>query len=150
MLDRSDRDVEILLVEDNERDAELALRALNRRQFGRNLLHVRDGAEALDFLFGTGPFVGRNIRQHPKVVLLDLKLPKIDGLEVLRAIKSDPKTRTIPVVILTSSAEQRDLVASYEHGVNSYIVKPVDFEEFSQTMSELGGYWLLLNQRPHE
>src|SRR4029077_8228439 len=112
------------------------------------LIHVKDGAEALELLFGTGPYAGRDTSQHPKVMLLDLKLPKLDGLEGLRAIKADPRTRTIPVVVMTSSQEQRDVVESYQLGVNSYVVKPVDFDSFSKAVSELGCYWVLLNQVP--
>jgi len=112
------------------------------------VVHVRDGAQALEFLFCTGAYAGRNRKSHPKVVLLDLKLPKVDGLEVLRALKTNPKTRHIPVVVMTSSEEQKDIVASYHLGVNSYIVKPVDFENFSAAVAELGLYWLLLNKVP--
>jgi len=138
-------EVEILLVEDNVHDAELTIRALKRRHLTNKLIHVKDGAEALDFVFGTGPYAGRDISQHPKVMLLDLKLPKVDGLEVLRAMKSDPRTRSIPIVVMTSSQEQRDVVESYQLGVNSFVVKPVDFESFSRAVSELGCYWVLLN-----
>ena len=141
-------EIEVLLVEDNARDAELALRALKKRHLANKVVHVKDGAEAMDFLFGTGTFAGRDTNQHPKVVLLDLKLPKVDGLEVLRAIKNDEHTRTIPVVVMTSSREQRDLVESYQLGVNSYIVKPVEFDNFSAAVAELGCYWILLNQLP--
>jgi len=138
-------EVEILLVEDNAHDAELTIRALKRRHLTNKLIHVKDGAEALDFIFATGSYAGRDISQHPKVMLLDLKLPKVDGLEVLRALKSDPRTRSIPVVVMTSSQEQRDVVESYQLGVNSYVVKPVDFDGFSRAVSELGCYWVLLN-----
>lgn len=140
--------LEILLVEDNPQDLELAQRALRKSNLA-NLIHIaRDGEEALDFLFCEGPYKHRKIEEKPKVVLLDLKLPKIDGLEVLRRIKADPRTRSIPVVILTSSKEQRDVVESYDLGVNSYIVKPVDFERFAAAVQELGLYWLLLNHPP--
>src|SRR2546421_4911545 len=138
--------LEILLVEDNIHDAELTIRALKRRHLANNLVHVKDGAEALDFIFGQGAYAHRDIAKHPKVVLLDLKLPKVDGLEVLRAIKSDPRTKTIPVVVMTSSQEQQDLVDSYDLGVNGYVVKPVEFDQFSQVVSDLGCYWVLLNQ----
>ena len=141
-------EIEILLVEDSPYDAELTIRELTRRHLANKLVHLKDGAEALDFIFGTGTYAGRDTIQHPKVVLLDLKLPKVDGLEVLRAIKSDPRTRTIPVVVMTSSQEQRDVVDSYHLGVNSYVVKPVDFDQFSKAVSELGCYWVLLNQPP--
>jgi two-component system response regulator len=140
--------VEVLLVEDNPRDAEMTLRALRKRNFANTIVHVTDGQEALDWLFGTGAYVGRDQSHQPKVVLLDLKLPKVDGLEVLRAIRADARTRLVPVVVLTSSQEDRDVVESYKLGVNSYIVKPVDFDNFSAAVAELGHYWLLLNQQP--
>ncbi|MGV8942839.1 response regulator [Thermomonas sp.] len=140
--------VEILLVEDNPRDAEIALRALRKGNLANNLVHVKDGQEALDWLFGAGQYVGRNVNEHPKVVLLDLKLPKVDGIEVLRAVRADPRTRRIPVVVLTSSREEQDVVRTYDLGVNSYIVKPVDFENFSSAVAEAGHYWLLINQEP--
>lgn len=140
--------VELLLVEDNPQDLELALRALQKANLANHIQVARDGAEALDFLFSEGAHKGREFASAPKVILLDLKLPKIDGLEVLRRLKADPRTRSIPVVILTSSNEQRDVVESYRLGVNSYIVKPVNFESFSRAVRELGFYWLLLN-RPH-
>lgn len=140
--------VEILLVEDNLEDLELALRALRKANL-TNLIHVaRDGAEALEFIFCEGPHVSRRIEDCPKVILLDLKLPKVDGLEVLKRLKSDPRTRAIPVVVLTSSKEQNDVVSSYHLGVNSYIVKPVDFDNFVQAAREIGTYWLMLNQTP--
>jgi len=141
---------EVLLVEDNPRDAELALIALKQRHLANRVFHVKDGAEALDYIFCRGPFAGRDSKCPPKVVLLDLKLPKVDGLEVLRAIKTNPQTKCIPVVVMTSSQEQQDIVESYQLGVNSYIVKPVDFDNFSAAVAELGCYWLLLNQFPHE
>lgn len=140
--------VEILLVEDIPEDRELALRALRKAKLSNNIQVARDGAEAIEFLFGEGAHAGRKIENGPKVILLDLKLPKIDGIEVLRRIKSDPRTQTIPVVVLTSSKEQKDVVESYRLGVNSYIVKPVDFERFAAAVQELGMYWLLLNQPP--
>jgi CheY-like chemotaxis protein len=141
-------EVEVLLVEDNPSDAELTMRALRKRNLANKLFHARDGAEALDFVFAQGPFLHRRIENGPKVVLLDLKLPKVDGLEVLRRIKSDERTRKIPVVVMTSSREDKDLATCYEHGVNGYVVKPVEFEDFSRAVTELGFYWLLLNETP--
>jgi len=141
-------DVEILLVEDNPTDAELATLALKERNLANKLVWVKDGAEALDFIFGTGTYAGRKLENGPKVVLLDLRLPKVDGLEVLRRLKADDHTKRIPVVVVTSSKEDRDVVASYDLGVNSYISKPVDFDEFSKVVSELGLYWLLINRPP--
>ena len=140
--------VEILLVEDNPDDLELALRALTKAKVSNRIQVARDGAEALQFVFGEGPFAGRTLRDGPKLILLDLKLPKVDGMEVLKRLKGDPTTRMIPVVVLTSSKEQRDVVESYELGVNSYIVKPVNFERFAEAVRDLGFYWLLLNQAP--
>jgi len=140
--------VEILVVEDNPDDLELMLRALGKVNLA-NAVHVaRDGAEALDFIFCRGPHSARQIEDHPRLILLDLKLPKVDGLEVLQCIKSDPRTKMIPVAVLTSSKEQQDVVKSYDLGVNSYIVKPVNFENFATAVQELGMYWLLLNQPP--
>jgi CheY-like chemotaxis protein len=141
-------EVEILLVEDNPNDVELTLRALKKRNLANKVHVVKDGAEALEFIFGTGTYAERNINQIPKVILLDLKLPKVDGLEVLRIVKSDERTKIIPVVVLTSSKEESDLVESYRLGANSYITKPVDFDKFAQTVSEMGLYWLLVNQPP--
>ncbi len=140
--------VEILLVEDNLDDVRLTLRAFKKNNLTNPIQVARDGAEALEFIFGTGAFEGRNINERPKLVLLDLHLPKVDGLQVLRRIKADPRTKTIPVVVLTSSREERDIVESYQIGVNSYIIKPVDFEQFMQAVQTLGLYWLLLNQPP--
>ncbi len=140
--------IEILLVEDNPQDLELALRALRKANVANRIQVARDGAEALDFVFCEGAFAGRRIEDAPKVILLDLKLPKVDGLEVLRRIKSDPRTRSTPVVMLTSSKEQSDFVESYKLGANSYIVKPVNFDGFVEAVSQLGMYWLLLNQPP--
>jgi len=140
-------ETEILLVEDNPTDLELALRVFKKHQLANRIAVARDGEEALDFLFGTGAHADRGI-QIPKVILLDLKLPKIGGLEVLRRIKGDPRTRTIPIVVLTSSREEKDLMESYHLGVNSYIVKPVDFDQFSNCLKEIGMYWLLSNVPP--
>jgi two-component system response regulator len=138
--------IEILLVEDNPDDAALALRALRKGNVTTKIEHVIDGEQALDFLFCTGGYADRNPENRPRLILLDLKLPKVDGLEVLQRIKADPTTHTIPVVMLTSSREERDLIESYQLGVNSYVVKPVDFEQFSEAVRQLGLYWLLLNQ----
>jgi len=140
--------LEILLVEDNPQDAELTIRALKKRHLANHLIHVSDGQEALDFLFGTGIYQGRDINHLPKVVLLDLKLPKLDGIEVLSQLRADPRTCLLPVVVLTSSREDRDVIDTYRLGANSYIVKPVDFEKFSEAVSNLGLYWLLLNESP--
>ena len=140
--------VEILLVEDNPTDAELAMVALKERNLANKLVWVKDGAEALDFLFASGVYADRKIENGPKVVLLDLRLPKVDGLEVLRRIKADERTRQIPVVVLTSSKEDRDVAECYSLGVNSYIAKPVEFDAFSKVVSDLGLYWLLINQPP--
>lgn len=147
-MDNSLNEVEILLVEDNPSDAELTLRALKKYNLANRVLHVKDGAEALEFLFANGAYNGRNVEHAPRVILLDLKLPKVDGLEVLRRIKADERARVIPVVVMTSSREDRDLEECYQLGVNSYIVKPVEFENFVKSVSELGFYWLLLNQTP--
>ncbi|MGH9780038.1 MAG: response regulator [Candidatus Acidiferrales bacterium] len=141
-------EVEILLVEDNPADMELTLHALRAEKVGNNFFVARDGEEALDFLFCRGAFQERSFEHPPKVVLLDLKLPKVDGLEVLRQVKGDPRTRPIPIVVLTSSKEDRDLVHSYQLGVNSYIQKPVDFDQFRQTVKQLGLYWLVVNEPP--
>ncbi len=140
--------VEILLVEDNPNDVRLALHALQRHNLTNHIHVVRDGAEALEFLFCTGAYAHRSLTQSPKVVLLDLKLPLVNGLEVLQRVKGDPRTRSIPVVVLTSSHEERDIVESYRLGVNSYITKPVDFEQFTEAVRTLGMYWVLLNQQP--
>jgi two-component system, response regulator len=141
--------VEILIVEDSPQDLELALRALKKANLTNRIYVARDGAEALEFIFCEGKHTDRKIENGPKVILLDLKLPKVDGLEVLKRIKSDPRTNSIPVVVLTSSKEQSDVVESYKLGVNSYIVKPVNFEHFAEAVQKLGMYWLLLNQ-PHK
>jgi two-component system, response regulator len=138
----------ILLVEDNPDDEALTLRALKKSNIANGIVVVRDGAEALEYLFGTGSYAGRDVHDLPQVTLLDLKLPKIDGLEVLRRIRADPRTRMLPVVILTSSKEEQDLVSAYTLGVNSYVRKPVDFNQFVEAIGQLGLYWLVLNEPP--
>jgi CheY-like chemotaxis protein len=143
-----ENEIEILLVEDNPDDLAMTLRALNKANLSNRIQVARDGVEALDFLFAEGTHAGRNLHNTPKVVLLDLKLPRVDGMEVLRRVKTDPRTKMIPVVVLTSSKEQKDVVDSYQLGVNSYIVKPVNFERFATAVAELGMYWVLLNQPP--
>ena len=140
--------VEILLVEDNPNDVELTLRALKKNNLTNPIHVVHDGVEALEFVFCTGAYAGRKIENAPRLILLDLKLPKVDGKEVLQKIKADPRTRLIPVVVLTTSREERDIVETYQLGVNSYITKPVDFDQFTEAMRLLGMYWLLLNQPP--
>lgn len=140
--------VEILLVEDNPNDVKLALHAFKSNNIANKVQVVRDGAEALEFIFCTDRYAHRTIENGPKVILLDLKLPLVDGLEVLRQIKADPRTQAIPVVVMTSSKEESDVVESYKIGVNSYIVKPIDFEQFTEVVRQLGFYWLLLNQLP--
>ena len=144
----SQKPIEILLVEDNPNDEELTLYALKKNNVTNHIQVVRDGAEALEYLFCIGAYAHRRIDDVPKVILLDLKLPKVDGLEVLKRIKTDERTRILPVVVLTSSQEERDIVESYQLGVNSYIVKPVDFEQFVEAVHQLGLYWMLLNQTP--
>ena len=141
-------ELEILLVEDNPADAELTIRALKKHHLANHLIHVTDGQEALDFIFGTGRYEGRDVTQQPKVVLLDLKLPKVGGIEVLRRLREDERTKLVPVVVLTSSHEDRDVLETYNLGANSYIVKPVQFENFSKAVSDMGMYWLLLNEPP--
>jgi two-component system response regulator len=142
----SQRNGDILIVEDNPNDAELTLRALKKARVANGIHVVQDGAEALEFLFAKGAYTGRAGSMSPQLVLLDLKLPKVDGLEVLRRVKGDETTKLIPVVVLTSSREESDLVASYHLGANSYIVKPVDSEKFFEAVREIGLYWLLLNE----
>jgi CheY-like chemotaxis protein len=140
--------IEILLVEDNPQHVELTLRALRKHNLANNVLVAKDGAEALEFIFATGAYQQRQIENGPKVILLDLKLPKVDGLEVLRRIKSDERTKAIPVVVVTTSEQDQDVVKSYKLGANSYIVKPVSFEKFVEAVSQLGFYWMLLNKPP--
>jgi two-component system response regulator len=140
--------VDILLVEDNPNDVELMLHVFTINRISNRIRVVRDGSEALEFILCTGAYASRNMNDGPRLILLDLKLPKVDGLEVLKQIKADPRTCAIPVVVLTSSHQERDLVSSYKYGVNSYICKPVDFEQFTEAARMLGMYWLLLNQAP--
>lgn len=140
--------LEILLVEDNLLEAELTIRALKKRTLANHFVHVHDGQEALDFLFGKGSYTKRDVRELPKVVLLDWKLPKLDGIDVLRQLRANNHTKLIPVVVLTSSCEERDVIEAYQLGANSYIVKPVDFEKFLEVVSNMITYWLLLNELP--
>jgi CheY-like chemotaxis protein len=148
MTDGSIHDVDVLLVEDNPDDAGLVLRELRKKNLGNNIIHLTDGVEALDFIFGRQKYAQRNVEDKPKVILLDLKMPKVSGLEVLRAIRSDDRTKFIPVVIMTSSSEEKDIVESYSLGVNAYVVKPVGFDNFSKAVAELGLFWILVNQQP--
>jgi two-component system response regulator len=138
--------IDVLLVEDNPHDLEMTMRALRKNNLANRIHSVRDGAEALDFLFTRGAYASRDPEDKPGVIFLDLKLPKIDGTEVLREIKSDDRTRSIPVVIVTSSAEERDRVASYQLGANSYVVKPIEFDAFARTIADIGFYWLAVNR----
>ncbi|HEX4328227.1 MAG TPA: response regulator [Burkholderiales bacterium] len=140
------REIEILLAEDSASDAEMALRALKKSNLANSVTWVRDGVEALEFIFGTGKFSGRS--GNPKLVMLDIKMPRVDGIEVLRQMRADERTRLIPAVILTSSAEERDIMESYKLGVNSYIVKPVDFSQFAQVVVQVGLYWAVVNRTP--
>jgi two-component system, response regulator len=140
--------VEVLLVEDNIHDAEMTIRALRKVNLANNLVHVKDGEEALEFIFAQGKFSNRQQSDQPKVILLDIKMPKVDGIEVLKQLKSRESTKSIPIVIMTSSKEEQDIINSYQLGVNSYVVKPVDFEGFARAVSQLGMYWLLTNQPP--
>ncbi len=140
--------IEILLVEDNMNDAELSLYALKKFKIANHIHHARDGAEALEYLFGQGDGHPARLQHPPRLILLDLKLPKVDGIEVLRQLKSHENTKSIPVVVLTSSREERDILETYQYGVNSYIVKPIDFEQFTEAVRDVGLYWLLLNQVP--
>jgi len=144
----NNQEIEILIVEDNPDDAELAIRALRKQHLANQVIHLNDGAEALDFLFGTGQYADRDIALVPKVILLDLKMPKVNGLEVLERIKAAQHTKMIPVVILTSSAEDPDVTKAYALGANSYIVKPVAFNNFAKIISDLGMYWLVINKVP--
>ncbi len=143
-------DVDILLVEDSPEDAELTLHSLRRNNLANRIHWARDGEEGLDFLFCRGPYSNRSFQNPPKVVLLDLKLPKVDGLEVLRQMKEDPRTRPIPVVVLTSSREEADVVRGYRNGANSYVQKPVDFDQFREAVRQLGLYWMVTNEAPPE
>jgi len=140
--------IEVLLVEDNVHDAEMTIRALRKVNLANNLVHVKDGEEALEFIFAQGKFADRQPSDLPKVILLDIKMPKVDGIEVLKQLKSHESSKAIPVVIMTSSKEEQDIINSYQLGVNSYVVKPVDFEGFARAVSQLGMYWLLTNQPP--
>lgn len=140
--------VEILLVEDNASDAALTIRALKQKNLANNLFHVEDGADALEFMFGRGRYAEHDPNRRPKVILLDLKLPKVDGLEVLRALRDDKRTRMVPIIILTSSTQDPDVKAAYDLGANAFVVKPVDFESFSEAMNALGYFWLLVNAPP--
>lgn len=141
-------EVEILIVEDNLSDAEMTIRALNKNHLANKVVHLKDGAEALDFVFAEGTYSDRKIENTPKVILLDLKMPKVNGIQVLNRIKSDERTKKIPVVVLTSSKEDPDIQECYRLGVNSYVVKPVQFESFVKAISDLGLYWMILNQPP--
>lgn len=141
-----DQEVEILIIEDNPEDAELAIRALKKNHLANSIVHLTDGVQALDFIFGTGAYAGRDIQHLPKVILLDIKMPKVNGIEVLQRVKADPYMRAIPVVMLTSSAEDPDIKKCYELGANSYIVKPVEFLNFSKTISDIGLYWMVVNR----
>jgi len=143
------QDIDILLVEDNAADAEMTVAALSQNNLANKLLHVKDGSEALDFIFAEGKYAGLQINQKPKVILLDLKMPKVDGIEVLQKIRSDERTKNIPVVVLTSSKEDPDIQECYDLGVNSYVVKPVEFDHFQKIISELGIYWMIVNQPPY-
>ena len=144
----SNHEIEILLVEDNPDDAALTIRALKKQNLANKLVHLKDGAEAIEFIFGTGQYKGRNLENGPRVILLDLKMPKVNGIEVLQKVKADKRTKIIPVVVLTSSGEDPDIKKCYELGANSYIVKPVEFDNFARTVADLGLYWMLLNRPP--
>jgi two-component system response regulator len=148
MMHNTIHNIEIILVEDSMEDADLIMRSLKKNNLSNSVVHLKDGAEALDFMFAKGDYTSRNILDKPKLILLDLKMPKVDGLQVLRELKSDPRTRSIPVVIMTSSREDRDVIESHELGVNSYVVKPVSFENFAKAVADLGLYWLMINHSP--
>lgn len=139
---------DIILVEDNKSDAMLTTRALKKHNLANSLIHLVDGAQALDYIFGRGEFEGRNIEDRPRVIFLDIKMPKVSGLEVLTVLKSDERTKQIPIVMMTSSQEEKDIIESHKLGVNSYVVKPVGFENFSKTIADLGFYWLVVNNTP--
>lgn len=145
-MDNKCNEVQILLVEDNMSDAELAIRALRKVNLANHLVHVKDGAEALDFLFAKGDFTERDAKKVPKIILLDIKMPRVDGIEVLRQVKAHEDTKLIPVIIMTSSKEEQDIIKSYRLGVNSFVVKPIEFNDFTKVVSELGLYWMLTNQ----
>jgi two-component system response regulator len=140
--------IDILIVEDNSNDAELAILALKGENLANNLIWLKDGVQALDFIFAEGEYIGRDIEKRPKIILLDLKMPRVGGIEVLRRIRADERTKSIPVVVMTSSKEEKDIIATYDLGVNSYIVKPVDFEQFNKSIRDMGFYWLVVNQPP--
>jgi two-component system response regulator len=140
--------IDILIVEDNSNDAELAILALKGENLANNLIWLKDGVQALDFIFAEGEYIGRDIEKRPKIILLDLKMPRVGGIEVLRRIRADERTKSIPVVVMTSSKEEKDIIATYDLGVNSYIVKPVDFDQFNKSIRDMGFYWLVVNQPP--
>lgn len=145
----ANKKVEILLCEDNKRDADLTMRALKRQKLANSMVWVRDGEEALNYIFGEGEYKNRSVKDAPRVILLDIKMPKVDGMEVLQKVRSHPDTKHIPVVMMTSSQEEKDIIKSYDLGANSYIVKPVDFNKFMDSVSDVGFYWLLLNKPPN-
>ncbi len=140
--------IEIILVEDSVEDASLVIRSLKKSNICNSIIHLQDGAEALDFMFARGLYVDRKVEDKPKLILLDLKMPKVDGLQVLRELKADDRTKSVPIVIMTSSREDRDLVECYRLGVNGYVVKPVSFDNFAKAVAELGIFWLMINQSP--
>ncbi len=142
--------IEILLIEDNPHEAQLIVRALTKNNLANKLLHLDDGADAINFIFAEGKYSDRKINNHPKLILLDLKIPKVDGLEILKRVKTDERTKTIPIIILTSSQEEQDIVESYKLGANSYLVKPVDFNSFHKIVTDLGLYWMVMNVNPNK